>query len=131
METMEHLESRRALREITRILKPGGKLVLSVPVETGSALVLRQLVRWLLKRKNPSFSPMTYPSRDFAGMVLGYDRALHRSKRVASRFDHLYFSWRVLIEEIQATLSVKRIGWSPLPFPGPWTLSVVVLATMD
>ncbi len=131
METMEHLESRNALREITRVLKPRGKLVLSVPVETGSALILRQLARWFLHRRNPSFSPATYPSRDFARMVLGEDRALHRDKRVASLFDHLYFSWRVLLEEIQARLTVQRIGWSPLPFPGPWTLSVVVLATNE
>ena len=131
METMEHLESRKALKEITRLLKPGGRLVLSVPVETGSALVVRQLVRWLLHSRNPSFSPMLYSSRDFARMIFGDDRALHLEKRIASSFDHLYFSWRVLLEEMQATLSIKRIGWSPLPFPGPWTLSVVVAAAAD
>ena len=128
METLEHLETEPAVGEISRILKPGGKLVFSVPVETGSALLVRQALRRLMQLKNSSFSPMGYSFADLAGMVLGKDKKLHKLKRSASASHHLYFSYKVFLDEFDHGMRLERLSWSPCPIRGPWTFSLMGLA---
>ena len=97
-------------------------------MEIGSALLVRQIVRRILHASEPLFGPMDYSARDLVKMVLGGDRELHREKRSASPFHHLYFSYRVLLDEMHEDFILERLGWSPLPFPGPWSFSLVGLA---
>lgn len=128
METLEHLEAGPAFDEIKRILKPGGKFVFSAPVEIGSALLVRQVLRRLMQLRSSNFSPMIYPLADLVGMVSGKDKILHKLKRKASKTDHLYFSYRVLLDEVSERMKLERCSWSPFPIRGPWTFSVIGLA---
>ena len=51
-ETMEHLpDEAAAISEIARVIRPGGTLLLSVPVEFGLVLLLKNLVRFVLRRE--------------------------------------------------------------------------------
>ena len=129
VETLEHLDAEPVAREIRRILKPGGKLVFSAPVEIGSALLVRQALRRLMRPKCSNFSPMVYPLADLVGMVTGRDKILHRLKRKASNFDHAYFSYRVLLDELAKWMKFETFRWSPFPIRGPWTFSITGVAT--
>ena len=128
METLEHLETGPVINEVSRILKPGGKLVFSVPVETGTALLVRQALRRVIKLKDQRFGPMLYPFADLAGMVLGHDKALHKRKRVASSSHHLYFSYKAFLDAFNQDMKFETSIWSPLRIRGPWTFSLVGLA---
>ena len=46
MEVLEHVvETREVIERLCRLLAPGGRLVVSVPVEIGAALVVKQAAR--------------------------------------------------------------------------------------
>src|SRR5438034_5538887 len=51
IETVEHLDENRVFTEFLRVLRPGGVVVFSVPVEAGIALFIRQLARAALRRR--------------------------------------------------------------------------------
>jgi SAM-dependent methyltransferase len=47
-ETIQHLaDEKRGLAEITRVVRPGGKIVLSLPIEFGLLRPLKSVARWL------------------------------------------------------------------------------------
>ena len=127
LETVEHLDENRVFTECLRVLRPGGILVFSIPVEVGMSLFIRQIARAALRRRNPHFSPMPYPLGDLVRMALkSGDIELHRSKRVPSPYHHLYFSYRACLEEARRRFHVEHIEWCPLP--GPWAFSLIVRA---
>src|SRR5437879_634244 len=68
LETLEHLRCQEVLKELHRVLKGDGRLVASVPVEIGTALVARQAARFLLRLKNKHFYPMDYRFADMIRM---------------------------------------------------------------
>jgi len=51
-ETIEHLSNKkRAILEIARVLKPGGNLVISIPIEFGLILILKATIRFLIGQR--------------------------------------------------------------------------------
>ncbi len=129
LETLEHCDENRALPEIWRVLAPGGKLVFTVPVEIGTAALVRQLIRSAFHFQDSYWNRMPYRRRDFVQFaLLGLDRELHRTMRLPSPSTHLFFSYRKLLKDVNTLFRVERLGRSPFVLPGPWSFSIVVSA---
>src|SRR2546426_3929516 len=121
LETLEHLEVIRFLAEASRVLRAGGHLIFSVPVEIGSALVLRQAARRFLGMECLDFAPIDYPRWDFLKMSFRIgDRDLYRKKHK----DHMFFSYRGFLDDLDRYFKLERLIWYPLPFPGPWSFNL-------
>lgn len=129
LETLEHVDERVVLPELARVLAPGGRLVWSVPVETGSALLVRQGLRGILARRNPNYQVMPYSRKELLAMTFGGDVRMHEAHREPSPFHHLRFSWRALSSAVErAGFRVTRVSFAPFGVRGPWTFSAVGVA---
>jgi SAM-dependent methyltransferase len=126
LETVEHLSVVRFLKEASRVLKPNACLIFSVPIEIGSALLARQTARAILGVRCENFAPMKYSGLDFAKMVLKIgDRQLYRRWHKTSPIsDHMFFSFRGFLEDLDLYFAIDTLEWFPLPFPGPWAFNL-------
>ncbi len=130
MEVLEHTtdaERRRVVDALARYVRAKGRIVISVPIEIGPALLAKQFVRAVAARRGHGDYQHreTYTPREMAVAVLGR-RALARATYTADRpggpvvyCGHKGFDWRVLEAEIRDRLAVERRVFSPVPFAGP------------
>ena len=116
-EVFEHLppqETTRALDEIERILAPGGRLVLGVPVEIGPPALPKGLFR-IVRR------PGEFDGR--LGNVLSASLGQAPAPRPSSEISagrayyphHAGFDHRPLVGELRRRFEVERRGGSPFP----------------
>lgn len=129
METLEHCTSRAVeavLRDLARLAAPGGRVVISVPIETGptflAKLVLRKLAAWRGLGDYRWYE--SYPWSDalrmiFAGRRTAVARPVYGAPDAAGH-THYGFNWRALRELVRARLVLERTVFSPLGFLGGW-----------
>ena len=126
MEVFEHVvDWEPELARIARLLAPGGTLVVSVPVETGVAVIVKQIVRtiagWRKIGHYPGTTPYTW--RELASAVIA--GPTQHVKRPVFDFgdgpfhDHKGFNWRVLRERLSRQFDVTRVVASPVAWLGP------------
>jgi SAM-dependent methyltransferase len=126
MEVLEHVVNwDPELDRIERLLAPGGKLIISVPVETGFPLMVKQVVRriagWRKIGHYPGTSP--YSLRELAAAVLAGERQ-HLPRPVFSSIhgpfhDHKGFNWMVLKKRLGRQFTIERVSASPFAWLGP------------
>jgi SAM-dependent methyltransferase len=126
MEVLEHVVDWNP--EITRLkslLKRDGTLIISVPVETGLPLVVKQTVRriagWRKIGHYPgtsSYSPAEMTSGIFAGHRQHLSRPIFDTGS-GPFHDHKGFNWMVLKERLQQDFVVERVLASPFSWLGP------------
>lgn len=130
MEVLEHTtddERRRIVDRLAFHARPDGRIVISVPIEVGPALLAKQLFRaaaaW---RGHGDYRYReTYTPRELAAAVLGrrgLTRAVYTAHRLGGPVDycgHKGFDWRVLQKEIRERLEVERRLFSPMAPLGP------------
>ena len=129
MEVLEHCledERRRVIAELARLCAPGGRVIISVPIETGPSLLGKQFVRALAglrglgdyaHRERYSPSEML---RSLAGVPIRRD--VHTDVKPTGSFSfhgHKGFDWRVVEREAGERLSIERRMFSPLRWTGP------------
>jgi SAM-dependent methyltransferase len=122
MEVLEHVFDREPLLErFDRLLAPSGLLIVSVPVETGPALLVKQCARrvagWRGIGDYPGQSP--YTCRElcaslFAGRRQHITRPVHRGADGEPFHDHKGFNWRVLSEELKRRFVLEQTFGSPM-----------------
>lgn len=131
LETLEHVVPvERALDEVDRVLKPGGRFVYSVPVEVGLALPMKEAARRVLNF--PSHG--RYTGTELLTMsTRGGEEFQQQRLRLGGRVTderghatHLFFDHHVLERQVRRMFIVERATFSPVPVPGPWNLSRVV-----
>jgi 2-polyprenyl-3-methyl-5-hydroxy-6-metoxy-1,4-benzoquinol methylase len=129
MEVLEHCpeaERVRVLDALRRLTAPGGRIVISVPIEIGPALLGKQLFRAIAAwRGHGDYKYReTYTPRELLAAALArpnLTRARYRVVTNGRAFDycgHKGFDWRILEKEIRDRFVVQRRLFTPLPALG-------------
>lgn len=126
MEVLEHVfDWEPELNRMSRLLAPGGTLIISVPVETGLPVLIKQTVRTVAGWRKIGHYPGTTPyswselaSAVFAGSAQHIRRPVFDFGSGPAH-DHKGFNWRVLLERLRRQFEVIDIVASPFPWLGP------------
>jgi 2-polyprenyl-3-methyl-5-hydroxy-6-metoxy-1,4-benzoquinol methylase len=126
MEVLEHVTHLdEVLRQLDYVLAPGGRLIISVPVEVGLPLVVKQAVRRIAGWRNLGHYNFTssYTSAEMLKSMFPGDRQ-HIVRPVYSHpdgftfHDHKGFNWRNLRKLLQEKYVIERTAASPLSMLG-------------
>ena len=131
MEVFEHcVDAARVtvLHDLRRLVRPGGRVIISVPIETGPTLVAKQLARRIAAWRG--IGDYRYSERytwtELARMAVasggGIPRPVYTSGSDGAPYEyhgHKGFRWRALEEEVRAVFRIDARRYSPLPFLGP------------
>jgi SAM-dependent methyltransferase len=125
MEVLEHVvDLDPILDRLWRLLVADGTLLVSVPVETGVPLLVKQAARriagWRGIGDYPGTSPYTWQEY-CAGLFAGPTPHLARPIYSASTpfHDHKGFNWMVLRNRLAERFVIERVVASPFPWLGP------------
>jgi SAM-dependent methyltransferase len=127
MEVLEHVvEPRPLLERFDRLLAPGGTLVISVPIETGLPVLIKQIVRrvagWRGIGHYPGttgYTPAELLSSILAGSAQHLTRPVFRAADGSLFHDHKGFNWRVLRRLVRERFDLVRQDTSPVGWFGP------------
>ena len=129
MEVLEHCvedERRRVLDRLASLVRPGGLVVISVPIEIGLSVAAKQLIRALagLRNLGDYRHRERYAPKEMLQSMLGL-----RVPRVAFEgegsggsyryYGHKGFDYRDLAREIAERLTIRQRLFSPMPWLGP------------
>jgi SAM-dependent methyltransferase len=127
MEVLEHvIDPAASVERLARLLAPGGRLLVSVPVETGLPLLLKQAARrvagWRRIDDYPGVTP--YTARElFAGLLAGQrqhiTRPVHTADGGEQFHDHKGFNWMRLRETLSEKFLLERTLGSPVAWLPP------------
>ena len=127
MEVLEHVVNVDAIVDrLWRVLADDGTLIVSVPVETGVPLLVKQAVRRVAGWRGIGDYPGTsrYTWREAAAGVLA-GRRPHITRPIYSGatgvpfHDHKGFNWKALADRIRGRFTIESIIASPFAWPGP------------
>ena len=127
MEVLEHVVALDAVLErLWRLVRDDGTILISVPVETGVPLVVKQAVRrvagWRGIGDYPGTSPYTVGelcAGIFAGPRPHLARPVYGTGGATPFHDHKGFNWMALRHRLAAYFHVDRVVAAPLPWLGP------------
>jgi SAM-dependent methyltransferase len=127
MEVFEHVvEPAPILDRLHRLLVPGGALVISVPIETGLPVIVKQVVRRVAGWRGIGHYPGTtgYTAMElvrsvFAGSSQHIPRPMFANQDGSNFHDHKGFNWRVLRLLIEERFDLVRQTTSPFAALGP------------
>jgi SAM-dependent methyltransferase len=134
MEVLEHvLDVAPMLDRFARLLTSSGKLLISVPVETGLPLLVKQAVRRVAGWRGIGDYPGTtsYTLSEFAKSVLANGGEQHVVRPIhenpdGSRFhDHKGFNWMLLRKILAKDFEIERVVGSPVTWLTPHLASQV------
>jgi SAM-dependent methyltransferase len=126
MEVLEHvIDAEPLLADLERLLRPGGTLVISVPIETGLPVLVKQLVRRAAGWRRIGDYPGTsgYKPHELVKSVFAASRP-HLARPIFQRadgqafHDHKGFNWRVLRATVVSRFDLIRTVTSPFNWPG-------------
>jgi 2-polyprenyl-3-methyl-5-hydroxy-6-metoxy-1,4-benzoquinol methylase len=139
MEVLEHCPADlqpQVLRDLDWLVRPHGVVVISVPIEIGPTLAVKQLVR-----ASAAATGLTeyatrerYRLSEFMRMLLAREGStIERPMTVGvnargdeTRFHgHKGFNWRALEQLIESRFVIERTRFSPVPLTGSWLNSQV------
>ncbi len=113
-ETIEHLEEielRDFLVQANELLTEKGKILVSVPIEIGPALIMKELNRCILHKRFPENNPIELFLASFFGIA---------AKRAKSKHSHKGFDFRKIINFLENEFGTVNIAsYGPLPI-GTW-----------
>lgn len=133
MEVLEHVARLDAiLDKIVALVKPGGQLLVSVPVEIGPTVLIKQTMRriagWQGIGDYPGTSPYSFCelfAAVFAGPGQHIARPVHEGAGGQGFHDHKGFNWKVLRVALASRLTIEAVRTSPVPWLPPWLASQV------
>jgi 2-polyprenyl-3-methyl-5-hydroxy-6-metoxy-1,4-benzoquinol methylase len=136
MEVLEHCidaDAQQVLSTLDRVLAPSGVLVVSVPVEIGPSLLIKQLIRIYAGWRNIGDYPYTerYSSRELLRMLFA-TKATRITRPTYGQDErpfhaHKGFNWRSLAERLGHRFDLDQLRFSPISIAGSWLASQVWL----
>jgi SAM-dependent methyltransferase len=122
MEVLEHTVNVPAvLHRMNDLLAPRGKLLISVPVETGLPLLLKQVARHVAAMRGmkdyPGSEPYTlreFAASIFAGSRQHIVRPVYPGKNGVRFHDHKGFNWMALRKVIGDSFVIEKLLLSPV-----------------
>jgi hypothetical protein len=133
MEVLEHVvELEPMLDRLTYLLSSQGKLFISVPVETGLPLVVKQAARRIAGwrglgdyKYTSGYTPGEYWKSLFATRRQHIERPIYKGDGEYLFHDHKGFNWMRLRETLAARYRIERMFSSPLSWLSPHLASQV------
>ena len=132
METLEHCPEAAieiVLDDVERAVRSDGRVIISVPVETGPAFLLKYVARTLAARRGLSDYRYyeRYSPRDALRMICAtrattFDRPIYGEPDLPSH-SHYGFNWLQLRGRIATQFTIDRVLFSPINCPGGWLAS--------
>lgn len=130
MEVLEHcvdVERRRVLDTLARLCRPGGRIIISVPIEVGPALAGKQLFRALaaFRGLGDYRHRETYTAAELARALLARPNLARAEYEVDGETGpirycgHKGFDWRTLQCEVAERMCLERRMFTPMPMLGP------------
>jgi len=114
LEVLEHVKSPKlVLIDINRVLKKGGTLICTLPVEIGPSLLIRTIIRKLLNFKRPDYSLKEY-IRSVILKKPGKRPEYSGFKEYIGEKGHKNFDWRVINKEINNIFENVSIKFIPI-----------------
>jgi 2-polyprenyl-3-methyl-5-hydroxy-6-metoxy-1,4-benzoquinol methylase len=126
MEVLEHVIDPAAMLDtFDRLLAPGGRLVISVPIETGLPVVVKQVVRRIAGWRGighypgtTAYTPLELLRSIFARSTQHITRPIHTREDGSTFHDHKGFNWRVLRTLVSRRFDLVRESTSPVEWLG-------------
>lgn len=133
MEVLEHmLDVESILDRFDGLLAPNGKLLISVPIETGLPLLVKQTLRrvagWRGIGDYPgtsSYAPGEYVRSIFANSKTRIQRTIHSNPDGSQVYDHKGFNWMALRELLSRHFIIEETVSSPVSWLTPHIASQV------
>jgi 2-polyprenyl-3-methyl-5-hydroxy-6-metoxy-1,4-benzoquinol methylase len=139
MEVLEHCPADVhpvLLDDLNRMCRRGGRVIISVPIEIGATLIVKQAVRAVAAASGLTeyAHRERYSLREFVRMVLGGSTSqINRPVTTGTtasgatvRFHgHKGFNWHLLEPLIAQRFTIERRLYSPVPLTGRWLNSQV------
>jgi 2-polyprenyl-3-methyl-5-hydroxy-6-metoxy-1,4-benzoquinol methylase len=125
METLEHVTPELmpdVIDDLRRCLKPGGTLIVSVPIEVGPTLPLKQAARRVAGWRK--LGDYAYAERYTLGELMKMTFATRHTRISRPAYTsgafrshgHKGFNWRALRAQLAQTFSVSSTEFSPFPW---------------
>ncbi len=119
-----------ALARMQRLVASDGRVIISVPVETGLPLIVKQAARAVAARRVSADyrHREMYGARDFLRMLHPGDHTVVERPVYETKFEsgipnryhgHKGFNWRAMRRRIAETFRIVEIRFSPVPWLGP------------
>ena len=123
MEVLEHVvELDETLDYLHSLLADGGSIVISVPVETGPVLLLKQAARTVAGWRRigdyewtSRYSFGEYARSMFTGAEQRVIRPVYRGSSTRPHHCHKGFNWRYLQAKVAKRFRIRRVFGSPFP----------------
>ena len=137
MEVLEHCTTATIAANLAlfaRLLAPGGRLIVSVPIESGPSLLGKELLRTIAGwrrlgdyRTRETYRPGELIKMAFAGERTRVERPMHRFEfapgRMTEAHGHMGFNWKALRSQVRARFPIERTDFSPLGWSRGWCSS--------
>ena len=135
MEVLEHCLPDvvdEIISNLKRLVKPGGLILISVPIEIGPSLLLKQILRavagWL-RQGDYKTGFESYQIEDLWKMVFAtkstaIERNIYKANSIPY-YGHHGFNWRSLREQLSQQFDIETTVFSPLGWLGGFVSSQV------
>lgn len=126
-EVLEHVvDLEPTIAKLKRLVAPGGRLIVSVPVETGLPVLFKQTMRRIAGWRGvgdykwtSKYTMSEMAASVFAGKEQHIPRKPYRNEDGSESYDHKGFNWRRLKELLSREFHVEQVSASPVPQLGP------------
>jgi len=122
LEVCEHLteaEMQEFIGFSDSVLTPHGRLLVSVPIMTGPALLAKELSRTILLHRRTDYSARHLVKASLLGS------ATPRAEDIKA--SHRGFDWRAPLDQLRETFALEHTEFSPLPFNHWYGQSQVIM----
>jgi SAM-dependent methyltransferase len=129
-ETLEHVQDPRTfLDTMLRYIRPGGEIIITVPIEVGPSLLFKQLGRFLANRTVGAYGFEGYSARELLSAAVFWDARSFPSSHVdsqATMWGHKGFDYRTIEALFAPSIEVVERVFTPFPRLGPFANSTVM-----